>query len=364
MYFQNLILIRPETDAVQTPLSIALIGAGSMGQQHLEHLENLSQAKLCAISDPNPQVADFAKARGVAYFADHRQMLIQAKPQAAIIANPNNLHVQTAIECLEAGVPVLLEKPVGVGLDEVRKLVKASQDSGVAVLVGHHRRHNPLIAKARQLLEAGKLGQLTSVTALWQLRKPDSYFETPWRREPGAGMLLTNLIHDLDLLRHLCGEVQSVQAITSNQTRGLPNEDKVAVLLQFANGALGSLTGSDAVVAPWSWELCSAENPIYPHQADQPCYLLAGTEGALSLPQLKHWHYAEADGGWHQPLLSDVQPYTDAPALTRQLAHFIEVAQGNAEPLVSAADAGRTLALIEAIRQAAETGQACTPEQI
>ncbi|WP_417662336.1 Gfo/Idh/MocA family protein [Pseudomonas sp.] len=346
------------------PLCIALIGAGSMGQQHLEHLDPMDQAQLCAISDPNPQASEIAKARGIPYFANHQVMLAEAKPQAAIIANPNNLHVQTAIDCLNAGVAVLLEKPVGVDLDEVRELVRVSQATGVAVLVGHHRRHNPLIAKARQMLEGGALGQLTAVTALWQLRKPDDYFDIPWRREAGAGMLLTNLIHDLDLLRHLCGEVQSVQAVTSNRTRGFANEDSVAVLLQFANGALGSLTGSDAVVAPWSWELSSGENPIYPQHADQPCYLLAGTQGALSLPQLKHWRYDAADAGWHDPLLAQVQPYPEAEALTRQLEHFIQVARGEAEPMVSAADAGRTLALIEAIRQAAETGRACTPAQI
>ncbi|MNQ88332.1 putative 4,5-dihydroxyphthalate dehydrogenase [compost metagenome] len=159
-------------------------------------------------------------------------------------------------------MPVLLEKPVGVHLDEVRELVAASAGSGVPVLVGHHRRHNPLISRARELVQEGCLGRLTTVTALWQLQKPDSYFDIPWRREPGAGMLLTNLIHDLDLLRHLCGEVAEVQAITSNGVRGFANEDSAAVLLRFANGALGTLSGSDAVAAPWSWELDSGENPV------------------------------------------------------------------------------------------------------
>ncbi len=110
------------------------------------------------------------------------------------------------------------------------------------------------------MINEGKLGRLINVTALWQLQKPDSYFETPWRREPGAGFLLTNLIHDLDLLRYLCGEVVQVQAFTRNDVRGFANEDSAAVLLQFANGALGSLTGSDAVAAPWSWELDAGES--------------------------------------------------------------------------------------------------------
>lgn len=350
--------------ALNQPLRIALIGAGVMGRQHYQHLQGLAQAQLCAVADPGPQAAAFAAECGVPHFAEHRRMLEQAQPQAVIVANPNNLHVSTTLDCIAAGVPVLLEKPVGVHLDEVRELVAAARASGVPVLIGHHRRHNPLIARAHELLGSGSLGRLTTVTALWQLQKPDSYYDIPWRREPGAGMLLTNLIHDLDLLRHLCGEVRQVQAFTSHAVRGFANEDSAAVLLQFDNGALGSLTGCDAVAAPWSWELDSGENPVYPRQADQPCYLLAGTRGALSIPQLKRWHYAEEGAGWHQPLLQEQEAVVPDEALRRQLQHFVRVARGEVEPLVSVADAGRTLALIEAIRKAAETGGTCAPETI
>ncbi|WP_082920359.1 Gfo/Idh/MocA family protein [Pseudomonas koreensis] len=348
------------------PLRIALIGAGNMGQQHYQHLKILNEARLCAVADPGPQAPALAAEWGVAHFADHRQMLEQSRPDAVIVANPNNQHVSTALDCLAAGVPVLLEKPVGVHLQEVRELVAAVKRSGVPVLVGHHRRHNPLIVRAHELLQSGALGRLTTVTALFQLRKPDAYFEIPWRREPGAGLLLTNLIHDLDLLRHLCGEVHSVQAITDNAVRGFANEDSVALLLRFADGALGTLTGSDAVAAPWSWELNSAENPVYPRQADQSCYLLAGTAGALSIPQLKRWHYAadQVDAGWHQPLIAVQEHCEAADALRLQLQHFVRVARREVEPLVSATDAARTLALVEAIREAAASGRACTPAEV
>ncbi|MGE8175634.1 Gfo/Idh/MocA family protein [Pseudomonas fluorescens] len=349
---------------MSSPLRIALIGAGNMGQQHYQHLKTLTEATLCAVADPGPQAAGIAAEWGVPYFADHRALLEQLKPDAVIVANPNNLHVSTALDCLAAGIPVLLEKPVGVHLDEVRELVAASTATGVPVLVGHHRRHNPLIARAHELVRSGALGQLTMVTALWQVRKPDSYFEIPWRREAGAGMLLTNLIHDLDLLRYLCGEVRQVQAITSNAVRGFANEDCAAVLLQFDNGALGSLSGSDAVAAPWSWELGSGENPVYPRQADQPCYLLAGTAGALSIPQLKRWHYLDAGAGWHQPLQAVQESFNADEALRLQLQHFVKVARGEVKPLVSVADAARTLALIEAIREAAASGRACVPARI
>lgn len=335
-----------------------------MGRQHYQHLQSLDQAQLCAIADPGPQAPAFAAECGVACFADHRQMLEQVRPEAVIVANPNALHVSTALDCIAAGVPVLLEKPVGIHLDEVRELVAASERADVPVLVGHHRRHNPLIARTRELIEQGALGRLTTATALWQLQKPDSYYDIPWRREPGAGMLLTNLIHELDLLRHLCGEVRQVQAFTSNDVRGFAVEDSAVIVLQFENGALGSLTGSDAVAAPWSWELDSGENPVYPRQADQPCYLLAGTRGSLSIPQLKRWHYAEDGAGWHQPLLQVEEPFAAGEALRRQLQHFVQVARRQVQPLVSAADAGRTLALVEAIRKAADSGRACAPENI
>ncbi|ACO79186.1 oxidoreductase protein [Azotobacter vinelandii CA] len=346
------------------PLRVALIGAGAMGRQHHQHLRDLPEGRLCAVADPGPQAEAFAAECAVAHFADHRRMLDAIRPQAVIVANPNNLHVGTALDCIAAGVPVLLEKPVGVHLDEVRELVAASAKAGVPVLVGHHRRHNPLIVRARELIRSGGLGRLTTVTALWQLQKPDSYFDVPWRREPGAGMLLTNLIHDLDLLRHLCGEVDEVQAITGNGVRGLVNEDSAAVLLRFANGALGTLTGSDAVAAPWSWELDSGENPVYPRQAEQSCYLLAGTRGALSIPQLKRWHYAEPGAGWHQPLLQSLESCRAGEALRLQLQHFVRVARGEEAPLVDAADAGNTLALVEAIREAAGSGRACSPQVI
>lgn len=344
------------------PLRIALIGAGVMGRQHHQHLKDLPEARLCAVADPARQAAAFAAECAVPYFAEHRRMLEEVRPQAVIVANPNTLHVSTALDCIAAGVPVLLEKPVGVHLDEVRELIAVSRNAGVPVLVGHHRRHNPLIVRARELVEEGSLGRLTTVTALWQLQKPDSYFDIPWRREPGAGMLLTNLIHDLDLLRHLCGEVAEVQALTGNGVRGFANEDSAAVLLRFANGALGTLTGSDAVAAPWSWELDSGENPVYPRQGDQSCYLLAGTRGALSIPQLDRWHYAEPGAGWHQPLLCSQESCVPGEALALQLRHFVRVARGEVAPLVSAADAGNTLALLEAIQRAAASGRTCAPE--
>ena len=126
------------------------------------------------------------------------------------------------------------------------------------------------------------------------------------------------------------------------------------------------MSGSESVASPWSWELDSGENPVYLRQAYQPCYLLAGTTGALSIPKLKRWHYGaeQVDAGWHEPLLMVEESSGGDDALRLQLQHFVRVARREVEPLVSAADAARTLALIEAIREAAATGRACPPALI
>ncbi|MEA3251780.1 MAG: Gfo/Idh/MocA family oxidoreductase [Pseudomonadota bacterium] len=342
------------------PLRIALIGAGTMGRQHQAVIARQPDATLCAIADPGDAGRAFAAELGVPAYRDPRELLAAERPDAAIIANPNALHVASALECLAAGVPALIEKPVGVSLEEVATLVTAARRHSTPLLVGHHRRHNPLIGRAHEWLADGVLGEPTNVTALWQLHKPDDYFAALWRREPGNGLLHTNLIHDLDLLRHLCGEVVEVQAMTSQQLRGLPYADTAALMLRFANGALGTINASDSASAPWSWELTSGENPVYPQQSGQPCYLLAGTAGALALPQLRAWRYAD-EPHWHAPLAEEAITPDAGAALDRQLAHFIAVARGEAVALIDVEDAARTLALIDAVERAAASGRATQP---
>ncbi|PXX95108.1 Gfo/Idh/MocA family protein [Halomonas sp. LBP4] len=341
-----------------TPLKIALIGAGAMGRQHAGYVARESAAILVASADPFS--SSLADETGIEHFTDHREMLDQVRPDAVIIANPNDLHVTTAIDCLERGIPALLEKPVACSQEEAKQLIAAQQRYNVPILVGHHRRHNPVAARAKAIIDEGRLGRLATVTGMWQTCKPDEYFSMEWRRRPGAGVVLINLVHDLDMLRHFCGEISGVQAMTHNALRGFEVEDSAIVQLEFVNGALGSLTGSDGVVSPWGWDQNVNEVPLYAKHLDQSCYFLAGSEGALSVPQLSLWRYGEARG-WQHQLVCESHRFTEGSAQQRQLAHFIEVARGQAEPLVSVEDAARTLAVIDAIQEAARTGQRKVP---
>ena len=108
------------------------------------------------------------------------------------------------------------------------------------------------------------IGRLVGVSAIWALRKHDSYYDVPWRTRPGAGPVLTNLIHDVDSLRYICGEIAEVSAFSSSAVRGHAVEDTASVGLRFENGALGSILITDAGQSPWAWEVNSEENPDYP----------------------------------------------------------------------------------------------------
>lgn len=343
-------------------LRIAVAGAGLIGRRHIELIAASKDCVLSGISDPSPAAKDYALSRGVPWYADHRALLERDKPDGLIIASPNTLHLPMALDCAEAGVPALIEKPVTETVAAAQRLCATIRRTGVPMLVGHHRRHNPIIKTAREAVASGKLGQLTAVVGLCLLKKPDDYFDVAWRREPGGGPLLLNLIHDIDNFRFICGEITEVQALTSNRVRGFAVEDTAALLLRFASGALGTVTVSDATPAPWSWELASGENAAYPKQ-DQPCYIFSGTAGSLSMPNMELWSYAQQPG-WYAPLSRKTIAPTAFDPLAEQLRHFCAMIAGREQPLIPVEDAMGTLAVVEAVSEAARTGQKISPGHI
>ena len=333
------------------PLRIAVAGAGQFGRKHIDTISREPLAQLIAVADP---VA--TQKLSVPCFADVREMLDKAKPEAVVIATPNQHHVSVGLACIERRVPMLVEKPIADTIEDSRKLVAAAQKAGVPLLVGHHRRHNPLIAKAREIVQGGGLGRLAAVAGLWLLQKPKDYFDVAWRREAGGGPLLINAIHDIDDLRFICGDIVEVRALTSSATRNFAVEDSAAVALRFANGAVGTLTVSDAVAAPWSWEVSSGENAAYPRQ-NEDFYFFAGTNGSFALPSLDIFKYGEKSG-WHAPLLREGTSVKGEDPQVLQLRHFIRVARGEEAPRVTGADATRTLAAVLGIQESARSGQA------
>lgn len=336
-------------------LPLAVIGAGLIGRTHIERARASPFIDLVGIADPTPAAAELAQAAGVPCFADHRSLLEQLRPKGVVVATPNVTHARIAVDCLERGAAVLVEKPIADTLEDARRICEASRASGLPVLVGHQRRHNPIMRRARAIVASGALGRPVSATVLCTWRKPHDYFDVAWRREPGGGPILINLIHDIDLMRHLFGEVASVQALTSNAVRGFAVEDTAVVALRFRNGALGTVTVSDTATAPWNWDLSAGEAERFPRQ-DVNAHFYSGTEGSLTLPRLELWRYRADQGpaqGWHDPLTEERTAVHTGCPYTEQLRHFAALVAGREEAVCSAADGYRTLEATLAVKDAA-----------
>ena len=99
-------------------------------------------------------------------------MLDAAKPRGVVIATPNVTHAQITVDCLERGAAVLVEKPIADTLEDARRICEASQATGLPVLVGHQRRHNPIMRSAKAIIGAGTLGRPVSATVLSTWLKP------------------------------------------------------------------------------------------------------------------------------------------------------------------------------------------------
>ncbi|WP_347138585.1 Gfo/Idh/MocA family oxidoreductase [Paracoccus sp. SSK6] len=176
---------------------IAVMGAGLIGRRHAMHVAASADADLACVIDPSPvgqAAADEFGAPWAASLADasaHR-------PDGVIVATPNQMHMRNGLECVAAGLPALMEKPICDSVADAQRLVAAADAAGAPLLTGHHRRHNPLMQKAKEIIDGGAIGTPVAANAMFWICKPDDYFNVEWRREKGAGPVYLNLIHDVD----------------------------------------------------------------------------------------------------------------------------------------------------------------------
>lgn len=322
---------------------IVVIGAGAMGRRHIEYVHASGLCELAAICDSDPAAAALAANYNSPFFHSYIEALDLAAPDAAIIASPTPLHDEMTLACIRRGIVPLVEKPIAASLDQARLMVDEAASAAIPLLVGHYRRYHPRIRRLRELVSGGAIGKLIGVSMLWAVKKPAGYFDVPWRTREGGGPVLINLIHEIDSLRYVCGEIVNVYATTGSGARGFAVEDTAAITLNFAAGVVGSIFLSDATPSPWSYELTMFENPTYAHQ-DENCAYFFGAEGSIAFPKMELWRYpAKAEPGWHSALERECIDTPTIDPLAAQLTHFCGVIARQQQPLVSGEEGVRTL---------------------
>jgi UDP-N-acetyl-2-amino-2-deoxyglucuronate dehydrogenase len=242
----------------------AVVGCGDVSIVHLQAIEKLDGVDLVGVCDTDPDRAAAATERyGVPHFTDHRELLDTVRPEVVHVSTPHDQHVPVAIDCLDAGVAALVEKPVAQTVAEADRLIAAARRRpDVKVGICLQNRYNTTSRTARDLLRSGELGTVLggSAAVLWH-REPAYYQARPWRgrkARSGGGVLINQAIHTLDLMEWLLGDVVRVRGHAGRYgLDGIDVEDTASVVLDHAGGARSVVfaTVANAVDSPVTIEI-------------------------------------------------------------------------------------------------------------
>ena len=170
---------------------VLVIGNGLIGARHATLVQQHPDCTLIGVVEPN---TDLHRDADVRYFNNLAE--VTADVDGAIIATPTHLHSGHGIDAAQRGWDILIEKPVTATLQEATQLAQAVQKSGVASLVGHHRRYHHSVQHLKKMVGNGEIGTPITATMIWAMRKPDAYFEENWRTKSGSPVMI-NLVHDI-----------------------------------------------------------------------------------------------------------------------------------------------------------------------
>ena len=338
---------------------VGLIGMGMIGKLHAETMSRMTELEFVSASDIDAKHQKTAEEVGTKFYQSYEEMIGKEKLDGVVIAVPNELHLPVGATCAEKKLHLLVEKPIASNLSDADRLVEAAKKNKVHLLIGHHRRHNPFIEALRDTVRGGGIGKLVGVTVLWALYKPSDYFKGPfaWRAAKGGGPILINLIHEIDNLRYICGDVKRLYAEVSNSARKFPVEDSVSISIRLENDALATIFLTDTSPSNIGYEANTLENLFFYH-SQKTCYYYFGTEGSITFPQLRKLYYPDpAKAGWQYPIFEGGIKVDREDPYTRQLRHFCKVIQGQELPKASGEDARKTLEVTLAIQKSGETGQ-------
>ncbi|WP_308915028.1 Gfo/Idh/MocA family oxidoreductase [Jannaschia sp. LMIT008] len=316
---------------------LLLAGTGLIGSRHLQHIRDDPDLTLAGIVDPAPA----CDTGGAPVFPDIASVDVAA--HGIVLATPTATHAPLTRQAAGRGWHVLVEKPIAATLAEADAMIAAAARAGTRLLVGHHRRHHPKVAALRDLVAGGAIGTPVTANLMWLMRKPDDYFDVPWRTGIDGAPIKQNLIHDVDMLRMLLGEVADVVGLGSNAVRrAAARPESGGAVLRFASGATATIAYADTAPTPWGFEAATGESPHIP-LSGQDSLRIAGTEGAVAFPSLTVW-----SGGrtWNDVQTRRQHEAPDGVPLARQLRHFADVIAGRAEPLCTGADGRANLDVV------------------
>jgi predicted dehydrogenase len=315
----------------------AIVGIGGIGAMHAQWLADTGRIEILAVCDANESMRARAaeKIPGARFHTDLGSMLASENIRLAVIASPHHLHAPMTVQCLNAGVNVLVEKPMAITYAQCRQMIDAAQDAGCFLTVFHNRRMDSWFLKAREIIQSGALGELIEIQAAIH-NNPAFKNSRTWRsfKASSGGILYDWGAHLMDQILHFAAAQPETIAARFHRIPGadpLMNDDHATVELRFPSGCIGRLVISDTARHPaqryvitgsratlvdeWNWNSNSLK--VYAQ----------GTDGQIAVEE--HTYQAE---GVHRPRFFD------------NLADHLE---GKAPLLVEPESAARIIRLLE-----------------
>lgn len=321
------------------PIRVGVIGVGNMGQHHTRILSLLKDVELIGVADINVERGlDIASKYRIRFFEDYRDLLPHV--EAVCIAVPTRLHHTVGMTCLQAGIHVLIEKPIAASIAEAESLVNAAAESQCILQVGHIERFNPAFQELSKVLKTEELLAL------------EAHRMSPYsQRANDVSVVLDLMIHDIDLLLELAGAPIVKLTASGSRAAGSGYLDYVTAILGFANGIVATLTASKVthrkirrIAAHCKNSLTEADflnNEILIHRQTTANYMT--DYGQVLYRQ---------DGLIEKVYTSNIEP------LHAELEHFVSCVRGGNQPSVGGEQALKALRLASSIEQMALDGKA------
>lgn len=236
-------------------IRFGVIGVGGMGSGHCACMAGVKQARLAAVCDIDPPTAEKAgRQYGVPWFNDHRQLIKAGLCDAVTIATPHPFHAPIGIDCMNAGLHVLTEKPMSERVSMAEKMVKASRKNRVALAVMFQRRFEPVVAKAMEIVRGGQIGRIYRTCMISPEFRSQAYYDSgTWRATwtgEGGGVMMNQAPHIMDIFVQLCGMPSAVYGNTETRMHNIEVEDMAEAMLKYPDGGTGYLYCSTNEAGP------------------------------------------------------------------------------------------------------------------
>ena len=237
---------------MQAPLQVAIVGCGMVSAMHVQAIRAQENTLLAGVYDHLPEMA---AQKAVLYqtrcYPSYEDLLADPAVDAVAICTPSGLHAQQALQALDAGKHVLIEKPIALNLTASDRISEKESEKKLLVSVVSQLRFSQAVIETKKDLEAGRLGRIVSADLYMKYHRPQSYYDqTGWRGTfamDGGGALMNQGIHGVDLLSYLLGPLHSITAHARTLTRQIEVEDTLAAVVSFRSGALGVIQATTSV---------------------------------------------------------------------------------------------------------------------